>query len=78
MAKQKQERTISEVSFKDPHGEVHFKSVGFRLTPENITVERYQRMIEMVMPKQRAEYEAKFNIKYSTKQQNDEPVKVEA
>lgn len=62
MAKQKVEKVISEVTFKDPNQVIHLKNLGFRLTAENLTIERYQYLIGL-----NPIFEQYFNVKLTPK-----------
>lgn len=65
-------RVITEVSFKDPSQVIHLKNLGFKLTAENLTVERFEKLIQL-----NAKFEQYFNVKSTTKKQ-DEQSQVEA
>ena len=67
MAKQKQEKVISSVELKDPNQVIHLKNIGFKLTAENLTIERYQYLISLS-----PSFEQYFNVKLTNKQ-NEQP-----
>lgn len=67
MAKQKAEKVISEVSFKDKDTILNLKNVGLYLTQENLTVERYQYLMSL----NSKAFNHLFNVKYKT-QSNEE------
>jgi hypothetical protein len=71
MAKQKIEKVVDEVKFKDPDTIVNLKNVGFYLTSENLTVERYQYLMSL----NSQAFNHLFNVKYKT--QKDEQPKME-
>jgi hypothetical protein len=72
MAKQKQEKVVDEVKFKDPATVINLKNVGLYLTAENLTVERYQYLMSL----NSQAFNHLFNVKYKT-QSNEQP-KVES
>jgi hypothetical protein len=71
MAKTKTEKVISEVTLKDPTQVIHLKNLGFRLTAENLTIERYQYLIGL-----NPIFEQYFNVKLTPKK--DEQPQMEA
>ena len=66
MAKTKTEKVISEVTFKDPNQVIHLKNLGFRLTAENLTIERYQYLIGL-----NPIFEEHFNVKLTPKKDDE-------
>lgn len=67
MAKQKTEKVISEVSFKNPEQVIDLPRVGMYITKENLTLERYQKLVALS-----ADFEQYFNVKLTNKQ-NEQP-----
>lgn len=72
MAKQKTEKVISSVELKDPNQVINLKNIGFRLTAENLTIERYQKLIALSPT-----FEQYFNVKLTTKQNEQSEVQTE-
>ena len=60
-------RVITEVSFKDPEQVIHLKNIGFKLHKENLTVERFEKLIQL-----NPTFEKFFNVKSNTKPQANE------
>lgn len=67
MAKQKQDKVISSVELKDPNQVINLKNIGFRITAENLTIERYHKLIALS-----ATFEQYFNVKLTNKP-NEQP-----
>lgn len=75
MAKEKQKKTekeISEVSLKDPNQVIDLPRVGLYITKENLTVERYKKLVALS-----SDFEQYFNVKLTNKQ-NEPTTEVEA
>jgi hypothetical protein len=67
MAKQKTEKVISSVELKDPNQVIHLKNIGLRITAENLTIERYQKLVSLS-----SDYEQYFNVKQTNKPNESE------
>jgi len=73
MAKaKKSERVISSVELKDPSQVIHLKNIGLKITAENLTVERYQKLIQFSH-----KYEQFFNVKLTNKPYEQSQVEAE-
>ena len=68
MAKQqKAEKVIQSVELKDPNQVIDLPRVGLRITKENLTIERYQKLVSLS-----STFEQYFNVKLTNKQ-NEQP-----
>jgi hypothetical protein len=45
MAKEKKEKVIESVSLKNPSQDIDLPRVGMKITAENLTIERYEKLI---------------------------------
>ena len=61
MAKKK-EKEISSVELKNPDMVIHLKNLGLKITVENLTIERYEKLVSLSK-----DYEQFFNVKLTPK-----------
>lgn len=71
MAKEKKEKVISEVTFKNPKEVLDLPRIGMYITAENLTIERYEKLISIA-----DSFKEYFNVKLKNKE--DEQPKMDS
>jgi uncharacterized coiled-coil protein SlyX len=61
MAKKKAEKVIDSVELKPPFEVLTLERIGYRITNENLTIERYQKLMDIAPTMEKF-----FNVKYKT------------
>ena len=63
----KREKVISEVTLKDPNTPLELPRLGINITAQNLTVERYEKLISVS-----EDFKQYFNVKLTNKQNEPE------